>query len=179
MAKHLVFDTETTGLIRNTLVRLEKQPEIFEFFGVSVDMDTLELGEELHVFAKPTKKMDDGAKKATGKDDSFFVDFEPFSSNAEKIKSFIESHDAVVAHNLMYDFNVINFEFKRIGIDIKWPRLICTLEKTEFIKGYRISNTDLFKYLFEGEDFDNKHEARADVLALARSYIELVKRGIV
>ena len=179
MVKHLVFDTETTGLIRNTLVMLDKQPEIFEFFGVSVDMDTLELGEELHVFAKPSKKMDEGAKKATGKDESFFVDFKPFSESAQRIKECIENHDAVVAHNLMYDFNVMKFEFKRLGMEIKWPRLICTIEKTEHVKGYRLSNTDLYKHLFPGEDFDGKHEARNDVLALARSYVELVKRGII
>lgn len=177
MTKHLVFDTETTGLIRNTVVNLSKQPEMFEFYGVSVDMDTLTLGCDLHVFAKPTKKMEEGAKKATGKNDDFVKDFEPFSKNAQIIKEFIESHDAVVAHNAMYDINIINFEFERLGQVINWPKIICTVEKTEHIFYKMTSLTDMYKYLFDGEDFDGKHTADEDVRALARCYIELVKRG--
>lgn len=177
MAKHLVFDTETTDLIKNTVISLSKQPEMFEFFGVSVDIDTLTLGEEKHIFCKPTKKMAEGAKKATGKNDDFVKDFLPFKTYANELKGFIESHDAIVAHNAMYDFNILSFEFKRLGIEIQWPKVICTIEKTEDIFGYRLSLTALYQHLFPNEDFGNKHEADADVRALARCYIELIKRG--
>lgn len=176
MTRHLIFDTETTDLFSNTIKTLDKQPEIFEFYGLVLDMDTFEIVEDLHLFSKPVGKIAKGAAKATGKADADFVDYPPFADNAERIKTFIESCDAVVAHNLNYDVTVTNFEFKRLDSNINWPELICTVEKTEWIEGFRLSLTALHTLLFE-EDFGNKHEAKADVQALARCYIELKKRN--
>lgn len=176
MEKHLIFDTETTGLWRNTLVALEKQPEIFETYGYRIDPESFEEIDEMHFFSKPTKKMEAGAKKATGKDDSFMVDFPPFKDNALKWKKYIESSDAVVCHNAVYDVTVCNFEFARLGMEIKWPRVICTVESSEWIHGYRLSLTALHEFLFD-EKFTGAHEAKTDVHALGRCYIELIKRG--
>lgn len=171
-----VFDTETIGLISNSLITLDKQPELFEYYAYRFNDETFEYIDDLHVFAKPSKPMEKGASRATGKKDSDFVSYPKFSENAQRIKDYIESSDVVVAHNAMYDVNILNFEFARIGQTIKWPKIICTVEKTEHLFGYRLSLTALHEYLF-GEGFGNAHEADSDVKALGRCYIELVKRG--
>jgi len=186
MKKHIIFDTETTGLIRNTLVDIRKQPQIFDFYGYGIDIDTFEEVDELQIWAKPTIKMEAGAKKATKKDDNFVKDFPPIGGSLQKLKEYIESAEAVVAHNAVYDFNIINMEFKRHDMKIKWPRVICTIEQTEagypdengniVFTGYRLSLTKLHEALF-GEKFDGAHEAKTDVRALGRCYIELIKRG--
>lgn len=184
--KHLILDTETTGLLRNTLVSLDKQPQMFEFYGYRIDPVTFEEYDELHFFSKPTIKMEEGAKKATGKNDNFVANFDPFKTNAQRLKDYIESSDAIIAHNAMYDYNIIDMEFKRLGIEIKWPEIICTIEKTEAglpnedgtitWTGYRQSLTKLHEFLFN-EKFGGVHQARDDVRALGRCYIELIKRG--
>lgn len=176
MAKWLIFDTETTGLWDNTVKSLDKQPEIFEWFSVVLDTETFEIDNELHLFFKPTKSMDKGASKATGKKDEDLKDYPPFRSGAEQICSVIEYQDVVLAHNLQYDVTVTDFEFKRLGLFVNWPDKVCTVEKTEWIEGYRQSLTNLHKLLFD-EDFGGKHEAKNDVLALARCVIELLKRN--
>lgn len=175
MARVLVFDTETTGLWDNTIKSLDKQPEIFEWYSIVVDTQTYEISDELHLFFKPTKPMEKGASRATGKKDEDLKDYPPFKSGAEKISWAVECSDSVLAHNLTYDITVTDFEFDRLGLAVNWPEKICTVEKTEWINGYRLSLTDLYKLLFD-EDFGGKHEAKNDVQALARVYIELLKR---
>ena len=76
----------------------------------------------------------------------------------------------------MFDFNMINIEFKRLGLEVSWPEVICTIEATEWLHGYRLSLTSLYQELFD-EKFSNAHEAKADVHALGRCYIEMIKRG--
>lgn len=175
--KILFFDTESTGLISNTLLSLDKQPEVFEFYGYRADSENnYQMIDELHCFAKPTKPMEKGASRATGKKDSDFVNFALFSESAEKIKAFLESADLIVAHNVLYDVNIINFEMQRLGMKVNWPKVFCSVEQTEHIFGYRLSLTALHEYLF-GETFGKAHTADSDVHALGRCYVELVKRG--
>ena len=45
--KILVFDTETTGLIQNSIVNLNLQPKIIEFCGIMLESDTWEVIKEL------------------------------------------------------------------------------------------------------------------------------------
>lgn len=175
MARHLIFDTETSDLVSNTIRSLDLQPEIFEWYSIVLDTDKMELVDELHLFSKPKGKIAKGASKATGKKDEDFVNYPPFADGADKIKSMVESCDLVIAHNLNFDVTVTDFEFARIGKGINWPEKRDTVSLTEWIFGYRLTLTALYNHLFD-EDFGNKHEASADVKALARVWIELLRR---
>lgn len=174
--KLLIFDTETTDLWQNTLVQLDKQPEIFDWYGLTLDTDTLEVVNEFQVFAKPKGKIAEGAAKATKKTDADFADYEPFSVNAERIKAYIEEHDAVLGHNVVFDWGVTNFEMQRCGLIVNWPPLIDSVEKSEWIMGYRLTLTALHELLFE-EKFKEAHTAKADVVALKDCWVEMMKRG--
>lgn len=175
MTFHILWDTETTDVWRNTVRSLDKQPYIFEFYGMKVDMSTFEIVDELTVYAKPQGKISKDASRVTGKKDEDFANFPSFSENALRIKEFMEGADASVAHNLRFDVKMLDFEFARLGMAIDWPRLICTVERTEWIQGYRLSLTALHELLF-GEGFTGAHEAKTDVDALYRCYVELTKR---
>ena len=48
--KHLIFDTETTGLPRNTIVQLDKQPRVIEFAGILWDDATGDEQEHVWLF---------------------------------------------------------------------------------------------------------------------------------
>jgi DNA polymerase-3 subunit alpha len=75
--------------------------------------------------------------------------------------------------------DMLSLEFRRLGMleeVIKWPVIrICTVEQTEWYKGYRLSLTALYEELF-GEPFPDAHRARVDVQALTRVFLELRKR---
>lgn len=174
--KVLIFDTETTDLWHNTITSLDKQPEIFDWYGLTFDTETHEVLDELQVFARPFGKIAEGAAKATKKKDEDFAGYERFSVNAHSIKDYIEKHDAVLGHNVVFDLEITNFEMRRLGIEVNWPMAIDTVEKTEWIKGYRLSLTDLHIELF-GHKFEGAHESKTDVMATMRCYSELLKRG--
>lgn len=172
-----VFDTETTNLIANSMQPLEKQPFIIELFGITLDDEGNELA-RFHQIFDPGIKIPAKVTEITGLTDKDVAGKPKFIAHAHEIKQLIESHDEVVAHNLSYDRSMVNFEMKRSGLTVDWPALICTVEATEHIKGFRLNLNALHELLF-GEGFTNAHRAENDVLALARCFNELRRTGAV
>lgn len=172
----LVFDTETTALVANSKQPLAKQPQIVEVFALVLG-DDLEEQESLQQYFDIGKPLPDITKKITGITDEMVKGAPSFAAGHAKFQSTIESCDRVVAHNLSYDIGVTDFEFERLGKAVRWPASrICTVEATEHMKGYRLNLGALYTELF-GEQFTGAHRAENDVRALARCYLELVKRG--
>ena len=173
--KVLCFDTETSGLQKNSAIRLEKRPHIIEFFGLTLtDLEETGKWESLFFHHKP---LDEIITKITGITDELIKDAPLFYSKAQELKDHIESHDRVVAHNLTFDMAMVDNEMDRVNLKVKWPKdRICTVEQTEHINGHRLSLALLHEHLF-GVGFPNAHRAENDVRALARCYVELVKRG--
>lgn len=174
--KHFLFDTETTGLIKNTAIRLENQPHVIELFGLSLGDDLGEVGVWESLFAHH-KPLPEDIKRITGINDEMIKDAPWFYSKAADLKAHIEGHDVVVGHNLTYDMQMVDYEMDRCNLKVNWPAdRICTVEQTEHLKGHRLSLTMLHEFLF-GEAFQNAHRAENDVRAMTRCYIELRKRG--
>jgi DNA polymerase III epsilon subunit-like protein len=173
--KTLVFDTETTNLIKNKLQHLDKQPHIIEFFGVSLDLEGNEL-ESYHFMFDPGFKISEEVTRITTITPQMLEGKPKFNEHAAEIKRIIELHDEVVAHNLSYDKAVVDFEMKRAGLAVDWPELVCTVESTEHIKGFRLNLNALHELLF-GEGFAGAHRAEADVAALANCFRELRSTG--
>jgi DNA polymerase-3 subunit alpha len=171
-----IFDTETTALPKNSVMRIEKQPHVIELFGLTLNRDLEEIGTWQSLF-QHHKPLEDITKKVTGITDELLTDAPKFFHKAEELKECIESHDCVVGHNLTFDMDRVDQEMSRCNMRVHWPKeRICTVEQTEHIKGYRLSLTALHEHLF-GTAFKDAHRAEPDVRALARCYIELVKRG--
>ena len=166
------FDTETTGLLVPSLSPIDKQPYVFEFYLV----DEEDFAD--HVWIKPPISIPKESSKITGIYDKDVASYEPFGAHADKIRSSIEQLDVLYAHNMSYDFAVINYEFARIGQTINWPEIKCTVELTEWLMGYRLNLQALHEYLF-GEGFEGAHGAVVDVGALKKCVLELMARGLV
>jgi len=175
--KHLLFDTETTNLVHNSLQPLHKQPKVIEaFFLLLDDSDWSEVG-TLHSYIDPGEPIPEKVTQITGITDAMVKGQKTFRQWWPEAEAFIAQADVVVAHNLSYDMAVLDFEVQRMGGKVQWPaRRICTVEATEWMKGYRLSLTNLHMELF-GEAFEKAHSAENDVRAMARCYIELHKRG--
>lgn len=175
---YMVFDTETTALVSNSLLAEPHQPEIIEFYAMIVD-GLGELKEELHFLCKPKRPISKEVSAITHITDEMVIDERPFGFYFDRVLGFMKKCDGIVAHNLSFDMDMINIEAARLGRlgDIKYPKIkICTVEATEWIKGHRMNLSDLHEYLF-GERFANAHRAKEDVGALGRIFNELMKRG--
>jgi DNA polymerase-3 subunit epsilon len=170
----LFFDTETDSLVSNSARDESKQPKIIEFFGLSVTDDDHTEHQMMFNIGHP---IPEEVTKITNITNDMVVGAPKFSEHAEGIKSLIESHDLVVAHNLSFDKTVVDIEMKRLGMNVNWPMGICTVEQTEWLKGFRLSLTALHEELF-GEGFGDAHRAKNDVMALHKCYVELERKGI-
>jgi DNA polymerase III epsilon subunit-like protein len=176
----MLFDTETSGLVSNRLLRLEMQPEVIEFYGCLVDLGSPNLMPtwEYQTLIKPKKAISAEITKITGLTNDDLKDAPPFAQVADTIAKAIESAPVVVAHNIAFDMAMLEIEFERLERKLNWPEKICTLEKTIYIKGYRLSMSRLHEYLF-GVPFAGAHRAKVDVAALTRCAAELHKRGLI
>lgn len=175
--KAVLFDTETTGLIDNSGRPLDKQPHVIEFSAVLIDHE-FEVIEKLDFLINPGVKISKEITEITHITNEDLIGKPKFQDRLDEIRALFGKADIVVAHNLSYDMSMINFELQRLGVGIRWPEIkICTVEKTEYLKGHRLSLAALHELLFN-ETFSNAHRAANDVAALTRCYVELVKRGI-
>lgn len=175
--KTLIFDTETTGLVENRTLKLDRQPEIIEFYGVLIDMETGEVFRDLDLLIKPTKPVSEEITRITTITDEMVETAPSFRAVSNQIFDLIAEADCVIAHNLSFDCDMVEIEFERMGDKVAWPHKVCTVEQTIHLKGYRLKLTDLHQYLFD-EPFAGAHRAKADVQALVRCCLELTKRGL-
>ena len=178
--KYLIFDTETTGLPGNSLLPLNKQPYIVEFFGHIID-ENGEVLDEVDTLIRPPISIPQEVIRIHGIND-IKVQKEPtFKVVAPQIQNLIEGADAMVAHNLPFDMKMLGFEFRRLEMfeEIVWPpRNICTVEQSMYIKGHRLNLGKLHEELF-GSSFVGAHRARQDVEALTRCFLELLRRDAI
>jgi len=180
--RRLIFDTETTALIKNSLLPIGKQPQCIEFYATLLPNDESVgnyddlLAQHTHYLIHPGRILPPDTTRITGITDDMLVGKLPFRAHAMEIAALIQSADVVYAHNLSYDKAVIDFEMARAGHSVQWPRGVCTVEATEFYRGHRLKLVDLYQELF-GEPFTGAHRAEVDVAALTRCVVELIKRG--
>lgn len=173
-----VFDTETTGLFYSGLIENERKPELIEFMGIKIDLDSGSRIKEYEFLCKPKRSIPDEVVGITGITDAMVEDAKPFAAYVTDVRDALENADAVIAHNMSYDREMIDTEMERCGMKLKWPRLICTVEQTMCIRGYRLTLTELHKE-FMGAPFEGAHRARHDVEALLNCVIKLYERGFI
>lgn len=181
----VVMDTETSGLIFNRTLKLDKQPSIIEFYACDVNLKTGKKTAEFHTFIKPPHPLPDkpafGDKKTitdiTGITNEMLADKAPFAAHADQIIKFLSRQPIVIAHNAAFDREMVDIELERLEKKMKWKQLICTVEQTIAMKGFRLSLTALHEELF-GEPFKDAHRADVDTQALVRCCCELYKRGV-
>jgi DNA polymerase III epsilon subunit-like protein len=181
----VVYDTETTGLIMNRSMPLERLPEVIEFYGVLADLNSGKKKDEFHTLIKPSRPLspmpvDFKSKKTitdiTGITNDMLKLAPSFREVSGRIFKFLEEAPLVIAQNASFDRDIIDIEAERLGLELEWPPIICTIEQTVHLKGYRLSLSALHEHLF-GKAFSGAHRAKADTEALVRCCVELVKRG--
>lgn len=172
---YLFNDYETSGLLKPCPIPIEKQPHSIEYYGCLVDAQSLEIVSEFDTLIKPPIQITAEITKITGITNEMVADAPRFAQVADEIEKQFNSASRMVAHNASYEREITTIEFKRLGREIKMPRVFCTVEQTYHLLGHRQKLGDLHELLF-GEKFSGAHRAREDVHALLRCYKELINR---
>lgn len=177
----IIFDTETTGLVKNGLVPLKDQPQIIEFAAIKLDDKTLEEVGRIEFLANPKCKLPAIITKITGIKDSDLIGKPEFVESLPALRDFFLGEKYSFAHNHNFDTQMLSLELRRLKKQyaFPWPmNPICTVNKTMGIKGFRLKLSQLYFHLFQ-EEFPDAHRAMADVEALTRVVRELIKTGII
>lgn len=170
----ILFDTETTGLIKPDVMDIAAQPYIIEIYMLKVD-DNLQKIDELDMLIQPPIPITPEITKITGITEDMVKNEKPFSEAYKEISEFMLGVDTIVAHNLAFDRAMLANELTRINKIIKFPwpiKHICTVEKTIHLEQRRLTLSNLHKHLFDC-DFENAHRAKNDVMAMYKCYKEL------
>lgn len=181
----LVFDTETDGLIINSAAQV--QPRIVEIFCLPIEQNGVGDFVErtpYHSLVNPERLVKDEIIRIHNINNDMLQDAPTFAAVGQRVVELIDWADRLVAHNCMFDVDILDMEFKRVGIVKRmWPELFCTVEQTEHWFQKRLSlgtnrkgQPGLYQILFN-EDFKDAHRAEADVRALARCYQECERKG--
>ena len=170
----LVFDTETTGIPLHPAAKDSVQPRIIEWGGVLVDSESGEEVEALELLINPGVKLPPKITSITGITDDDLVGAATFAEAAPRLRPLFQRADALLAHNLPFDYTMMQLDLARAGVLAAWPwpqRLICTVQEHAEEWGRRPKLTELYKWYF-GEPLAQTHRALDDVRALARIALE-------
>ena len=173
-----IFDTETTGLPRAIGTDLALQPRCIEIYAGIYTHDGIIL-DEFEAMYNPGFSLPPFITRITGITDNNLANKSPFNiDDIRDLNSSLVQCNTVVAHNLSFDEEIMNFEVQRLdkNLFVKWPaEHVCTVEQTMHIKGRRMKLTELYEFLFE-KPYEQTHRAKDDVEILAACYFELIKR---
>lgn len=173
----IIFDTETTGLLKASIVDLDKQPKIIELAAIKLDDKTLEEIDRIEFLVNPQEPLDKVITKITGLTDEKLSGAKTFEHHYEKLADFFLGERYLFAHNIAFDMAMLRNDLARIGRQTQFPyppKQICTVVQTFQIKGYRLNLSKMHTHLF-GEDFKEAHRAMNDVEALTKCVKELIK----
>lgn len=172
----MVFDTETDDLIRTLAAKLDRQPQILSLdFSVVNLSDGVITSSEAFLF-KPTRTIPEDMTKIHGISDETVKDAPSFKERCYLLRDLFQTSPCIIAHNAKFDVDMVNIEMQRCDLEVSWPRIICTVEQTIWLEGFRQSLTNLHKLLF-GMEFVGAHSSEGDVAALTKCSVELFKRG--
>lgn len=170
--KALVFDTETTGLIKHPDAKPELQPKIVEFGGVLIDSKGVEI-DSFETLINPGRAIPEETIKVHGITDEMVKDEPSFLEVQPKIAALFKQADIMVAHNLSFDTGMLLLELEEIGLmNFPWPALnFCTVQENVGYYGYRVKLVDLYSDVL-GIPLVQNHRAIDDCRALIDIIIE-------
>jgi DNA polymerase III epsilon subunit family exonuclease len=158
--KYVVFDTETTGLLRPSRIALEDQPRIIEI-GVVNNRGAI------NWLVNPGVPISAEITKITGIKDEDVKDAPKFREIIPDLADMFAGADILVAHNAQFDLGMLQNELKRVGYDsFPFPEtIICSVQEYFPEFGRRMKLEDLYLKKL-GKPLVQTHRASDDAAAL-------------
>jgi len=192
--KYMIIDTETTGLPERPFVgsfysyedlNKYKDARMIQICWAIYDDDKLEVLEDYIIKPNGFKITNSHIHGITY--EHALLTGHNLNLVLTKLSQDIAKVKYIVGHNLRFDQHIICSELYRSKFYdiielIKQKEFICTMEKSiplkvdGILKPSKLIN--VHKFLFNKE-FENQHNAKADVLATAAVFRELIKRQLV
>lgn len=164
----LVYDTETTGLLKPEVSDLAQQPKIIEFAICELDRQYNVVGKHSWLI-NPGEEITPEITKITGLTNADLRDKPSFIEVLPEIEKVFLGKIRLMAHNLPFDIGMLSNELRRIGRQYAFPYppvQMCTVQiAQDLIYGRRARMIELYKDTM-GRELDQTHRALDDVMAL-------------
>lgn len=173
----LFFDTETTGFKTPVFT-----PDIVQIGALLQDTETKRVLAELNVIVTPSHPIPDKVAAIHGITSDLAAKFGIASETAEIIfTAMVHMADVVVAHNIQFDLGIIGGVWKNASAVLNGTDQYCTMQNCTKVVGIAGTHAGGYKYPklieayrhFFDKEFDNAHDAMADVRACRDVYFAL------
>lgn len=186
---YLFFDTETTGFPKSfkaPVSDLDNWPRMVQIAWLLFDGEGQELSASEHIVRPEGFTIPAAATKVHGITTEMALERgAPLGSVLDEVVEGLEKAEVLVAHNMSFDEKILGSELLRAShpnVVAKRKRRCTMRESTRYCQlpgryGYKWPTLqELHGKLFD-EDFENAHQALADVRACARCFFELRRLG--
>ncbi|TCN62738.1 3'-5' exonuclease [Acetobacteroides hydrogenigenes] len=186
---YLFFDTETTGLPRNwkaPVTDLNNWPRLVQLAFLLYDKagNKIEGGDFIikpEGFTIPV----DASSIHRITTERALREGQPLSSVLLTFQDLISQSEVLVAHNMSFDEKIVGAEFLRAGMHNSIPakHKICTMQSTTNFcaingpYGYKWPKLSELHYKLFRTEFEEAHNAAADINATAKCFWELKRIG--
>ena len=188
---YLFFDTETTGVPRDynaPASNTRNWPRLVQLGWIVTDEEgnVLSQGNEIvkpEGFVIPA----DAARVHGITTEKAQREGKPLREVIEAFLKDAEQAECIVGHNISFDQKVVGAELHRLGIPdtISTAKSLCTMQAgTDYCKipgyyGYKWPKLQELHYKLFGCDFEDAHDAMADITATKKCFFEMRKRGLI
>ena len=188
---YLFIDTETTGLPRNWHAPVDDTdnwPRLVQIAWALYDAAGRHMATTSFIVRPEGFDIPGDAQRIHGISTAkAMAEGTPITTVVRALANAARNADILLAHNLQFDEKVVAAEFLRQGLAVPFAGMQrrCTMvEGTDFCRlpgprGFKWpSLAELHTALF-GKGFPDRHDATADVLACAKCFFELQRRGAI
>jgi len=188
---YLFFDTETTGLPRNwkaPVSNLNNWPRMVQIAWILCD-DTGKRIESDDFIIKPENyEIPAAASRVHGiSTKKAIAEGEDLEKVLNKFNDLVEEADFIVAHNINFDEKILGAELLRKGINSKFnkKRKLCTMQaSTDYCRlpgpyGFKWPKLSELHIKLFGKDFEEAHDASADIGATEKCFWEMRRIGLI
>ena len=187
--KITVFDTETTGFFPKDFKSLDECPYVVQFGSITYDTETNQIISSINEIIKLAENIEIPQKTIEIHHITKEISNEKGVDIRDILCKFNEQlkmSDVLIAHNIEYDINIINYECRRYDIPFEYYNMkensafctmrsgtnVCKIPKVNARGKYFKWPTleELHKHLF-GVDLQNLHDAYNDLIVCLRCYM--------
>jgi DNA polymerase III epsilon subunit-like protein len=188
--KALILDTETSGLptsYKASFADTKAWPRVVEIAWIILEDGSRPISSSTFIVRPDGFQISQGATSIHGiSTEKASAEGNPLRYVLACLAEDLSEVDLVVAHNIDFDFPVINCEFLRMNMpsSLGNKSRFCTMKSTTDLCNLPGNNgpkwpklEELYRFLFL-RSFSEAHRAMHDVKATTECYIELNRRGL-
>ena len=188
----IIFDTETTGMPTNWQADhddISVWPRIVEIAWIVINENDEELHAERYIIKPDNFVVPIEASNVHGiTTDIAYSEGTELKIVLNRLKKDLDNANLLIAHNIDFDYPILNCEFKRLNLQTNLNQLprFCTMKTDSICLFCNLGSTgkkwpklrELYFALFN-TNFENAHSAINDARATSECYVELKRREII